>query len=105
MHTALHGYLRSACADARIAVAADASITALLKTLKMEHPGVRGFGVHSAEMVKVLNSFGKIVNALNTLRNYASVARANENLQQEDEALLAVNAVRTLFNYLVKKLR
>lgn len=104
LHTALHGYLRSACADAGIAVAADASITALLKTLKSEHPGIKELGVHSAELVKVLNSFGNIVDALNTLRNHASVAHANENLLEQDEALLIVNAVRTLFNYLVKKL-
>lgn len=104
LHTALHGYLRSACAEARIAVAADASITGLLKTLKIGHPGLRELGVHSAELVKILNSFGSIVDALNTLRNHASVAHANENLLEEDEALLVVNAVRTLFNYLVRKL-
>jgi hypothetical protein len=51
-------------------------------------------GAHSAELAKVLNSFDNIVDALNTL----------ENLLEEDEALLVVNAVRTLFNYLVKKL-
>ncbi|OOG43616.1 abortive infection family protein [Rhodanobacter sp. C05] len=104
LHTALHGYLRSACADARIAVATDASITTLLKTLRTGHPSLKDLGVHSAELVKVLNSFGNIVDALNTLRNHASVAHANENLLEEDEALLVVNAVRTLFNYLVKKL-
>ena len=58
--------------------------------------------------MKVLNSFGNIVNALNTLRNHASVAHGNENLLEEleeDEALLVVNDERTLFNYHVKKLR
>ncbi len=104
LHTGLHGYLRSACTDAGIAVAADASVTALLKALKTDHPRLKDLGQHSQELVRVLNSFGNIIDALNTLRNHASVAHANENLLDEDEALLTVNAVRTVFNYLVQKL-
>jgi hypothetical protein len=104
LHTALHGYLRSACTDAGIEYADDASVTALLKALRNQHPALRDLGAHSTELTKVLNSFSNIVDALNTLRNHASVAHANEHLLREDEALLVVNAVRTLFNYLAKKL-
>lgn len=39
LHTALHGYLRSLCNDAGIAVQEGAPITALFKQLRSEHPG------------------------------------------------------------------
>jgi hypothetical protein len=52
-----------------------------------------------------LRGFGTIVDALNPLRNKASVAHPNANLLAEPEAMLVVNSVRTVLHYLDAKLR
>jgi hypothetical protein len=45
-----------------------------------------------------------VVDVLNPLRNKASVAHPNQDLLAEPEALLVINSVRTLLNYLDSKL-
>ena len=42
---------------------------------------------------------------MNPVRNYGSLAHPNENPLEEPEAMLAVNAVRSLLHYLNMKLR
>ena len=44
-----------------------------------------------------------ILDALNPVRNQASVAHPNPELISEDEAFLVVDTVRTLLNYLERK--
>jgi hypothetical protein len=46
-----------------------------------------------------------IVDALNPLRNKASLAHPTEELLADAEAMLVINAVRTLVHYLEKKMR
>lgn len=104
LHTALHGYLRSACKDSGIQVSDNASITALFKSLRTEHPTLNNLGARDAEIGRIMTAFSTVVDALNTIRNHASVAHPNNELLEEAEALLTLNAVRTLFNYLVRKL-
>lgn len=41
-----------------------------------------------------------IVDALNPLRNRASLAHPNESLLAEPEAMLVINSVRTLLHYI-----
>jgi len=104
LHTALHGYLRSACKDQGIPLADDASITVAYKALRKEHPKLRVLGEHDGEVGKILASFASVIDALNPLRNHGSVAHPNEQLIGQDEAVLVVNAVRTMFHYLNQKL-
>jgi hypothetical protein len=40
------------------------------------------------------------LDAINTMRNRASVAHANEQLLDNAEAVLALNAIRTILHYL-----
>jgi hypothetical protein len=103
LHTALHGYLRALCVERGIALADEGSITAVFKALRTQHPALRDFGNQGSEIGRILNSFSTVIDALNTIRNHASVAHPNENLLGEAEALLVVNAVRTLFHYLSRK--
>lgn len=103
LHTALHGYFRSLCADTGIDVAKDASVTALFKALRTEHPALQFLGQHDKDMVRVLNGFANALDALNFIRNNASVAHPNEHLLDEPEAMLALNATRTVFNYVRAK--
>ncbi|MBR8171600.1 abortive infection family protein [Burkholderia cenocepacia] len=104
LHTALHGYLKSACRDSAIALADDATLTQAYKALRAQHPVLRSMGAHDNEIGKILASFASVLDALNTLRNHGSVAHPNENLLDAAEGALVLNAVRTIFHYLNRKL-
>ncbi len=103
LHTALHGYFRSLCIESCIAVADDASMTALFKVLRQDHPVLKSFGSYDRDLVRVLQGFAQAIDALNSLRNNGSVAHPSEDLLGEAEAHLAVNASRTIFNYISAK--
>ena len=55
-------------------------------------------------MNKILRAFGAVLDALNTLRNRSSLAHPTESLVGDDEAMLAINAARTILHYLDAKL-
>lgn len=104
VHTALHGYLLNVCSQAQITVPTDASMSRLLKLIRQEHPRLSSQGARAEDIGKLLNSLATILDVLNPIRNYASVAHPNSNLLLEPEAILVVNAARTVLNYLDAKL-
>jgi hypothetical protein len=104
-HTALHGHLRLACRECGLTVSETDTLTTLLKRLRESHPNLRDLGPRPDDMMRVLRALSKIVDALNPLRNHASVAHPNETLLPQPEAMLVVNAVRTILHYLDSKLR
>ncbi len=104
VHTALHGYLLAACDDAGIVYGRDLSILDLFKLLREQHPGLRALGAHQDAVVKVLRSLGAVMGALNPARNRGSVAHPNQDLLDSDEAMLFINAARTVLQYLDAKL-
>jgi hypothetical protein len=104
LHTALHGYLRSVCANSGLQAQENASLTVLFKALRTQHPAIKSLGTQDSDIGRIFVAFASVLDSLNTLRNHASVAHPNEFLLEADEAELVVNAVRTVFNYLVKKL-
>jgi hypothetical protein len=104
LHTALHGYLRSICEEAQMPIPEGASITTIFKALRTQHPRLNGTSQHGDEVARIVMAFASVVDAVNTLRNHASVAHPNEDLLAPAEAELTVNAVRTLFNYIVSKI-
>ena len=104
MHTALHGYLRDEAARASLLVADDANLPALFKALRNGHPQLQASGPHGAAVAKILVSLASCVDTLNRLRNNATPAHPNEDLLDEAEGMLAVNAVRSIFNYLRARL-
>lgn len=55
-HTALHGYLRNAADSAGVSYKQDASMTALLTSLRTSHPKLGKLGPRSQDVEKVLNS-------------------------------------------------
>ncbi len=103
LHTVLHGYFRSLCIEEGISVADDASLTALFKILRQEHSVLQSLGSYDKDLVRVLQGFAHAIDALNSLRNNGSVAHPSEDLLGEAEAHLAVNASRTIFNYIGAK--
>jgi hypothetical protein len=104
VHTAFHGYLRAACEEAGLEVPDEASVTRLFRILREGHPKLAASGARSDDVQRVIASFGNVIDALNTIRNQASIAHPNESLLEEPEAMLLINAARTLLHYLNTKL-
>jgi hypothetical protein len=105
LHTALHGYLKQACADARILPPdKDPDLTRLLKQLREHHPKFKARGARADDIATMQNALTAIVSVLNPIRNRASVAHPNDILLDAAEAHLVVNSVRTLLHYLEAKL-
>jgi Abortive infection C-terminus/HEPN domain len=104
VHTALHGYLKAVCDAEGIAYPPDASILGLFKLLRTNHPRLRDLGAHSTPVLQVLRSLGAVMDALNPARNRGSVAHPNDELLDPDEAMLFINAARTVLQYLAAKL-
>jgi hypothetical protein len=104
VHTSLHGYLKAACDEARIAYPPEASILGLFNLLKEQHPRLQSLGPHQDAVVQVLRSLGAVMDALNPARNRGSVAHPNDDLLDSHEAVLFINAARTVLQYLDAKL-
>lgn len=104
IHTALHGYLVVVCDKAGITYPAEPSLTALFKLIRQQHPKLTNLGPRSADIEKILNSSSAILDALNPVRNKASVAHPNAALLDKDEAMLVMNVTRSLLHYLNDKL-
>ncbi|MBX3206097.1 MAG: abortive infection family protein [Labilithrix sp.] len=105
VHTALHGHVRYLCDQAEITVAnSDPDATLLLKALVDHHPRLQIPEPRRQDIRTILRSASAIIGAIGTIRNRASVAHANELLLDNEEALLVINAARTLMLYVDRKL-
>lgn len=104
IHTALHGYLREVCSAAEIKTSEDASLTELFKQVRESHPAFRELGPRSDDVLRVLKALGTILDSLNPLRNKASVAHPNPALLPESEAMLVINAARSILHYVDEKI-
>lgn len=104
VHTALHGYLIAACDAAKIPYPKDPDLTQLIKLLRQHHPKLQNAGPRAQDITQVLRSMGAILDALNPVRNRASVAHPNPSLLEQHEAMLVVNSTRTILHYLDSKL-
>jgi hypothetical protein len=105
-HTALHGYLKQLCSDAQLTMASQApTIVELLKTLLKNHPKFQAAAPHHEEADKIAKGFASILDAFNPIRNRGSLAHANESLLDEPEAMLVINASRTILHYMHEKLK
>ncbi len=104
IHTSLHGRLQYLCDEAGIGNDRDDTNVALLKKLRQQHPRLQDLGPRQQDITKIQNAFGSVLDALNPVRNTASVAHPNKDLLERDEAQLVVNAGRTLLTYLDSKI-
>ncbi len=91
VHTSLHGHLRYLCDQARIPYRRDETMVALLKKLRQSHPKLRASGPRANDIDTVLKASGSILDALNPVRNNASVAHPNDDLLGPLEAQLVIN--------------
>ena len=107
LHTALHGYLRTACHVANLDLSdapSDPRIVYYFKVLRQQHPGFEAPMTQAAAMKNILNSAATLLEQLDPIRNRATLAHANEELISHDEALLVINLVRSLMQYFDAKL-
>ena len=108
LHTALHGYLRTACRAANIDlsdVPSDPRIVNYFKALRQQHPGFQVSMAQQEAMTNILKNAANMLDQLDPIRNRATLAHANEQLISHDEALLVINLVRSLMQYFDAKLR
>jgi Abortive infection C-terminus len=103
IHTTFHGYLRAVCKKEGITHRDDDTITSLWKLLRNSHPNLQNLGTRTQNIDTILRSFSSVIDALNPIRNHASIAHPNSELLQKDEAILVINATRTLLTYLNSK--
>jgi hypothetical protein len=106
VHTALHGYLLTLCRQAAIDIPGERpSIAQLVKALRLRHPALAELGPQRREVERLLSGISTILDALNPIRNLASVAHPTDELVGEAEAMLAINAARSILAYLELKVR
>lgn len=105
VHTALHGYLKAVCEDAGVLVGLDSTTSQLYRDLRTSHPAFRSSGPRAEDIERTLKSLAAVLDALTPLRNRASLAHPNTALLDEPEAMVVVNATRTLHRYIDDRLR
>lgn len=104
VHTALHGYLKHQLDLRGINYRSDTGITELYKSLRECVPEIRELGERSEDLNKMLRSLTSVLDALNPIRNRASVAHANESLIGDAEAKFVINIVSSVLHYFDEKL-
>ncbi len=104
IHTAFHTYLRGLARQAGLGLEA-AGMPQLFKALRKSHPALQPTGPRAADLTRILNAMATIIDALNPLRNQASLAHPANELLPDAEAMLVINAVRTLPHYLEQRVR
>jgi hypothetical protein len=105
IHTAIHGYLKQICDESSIVYPADANLTQLFGLIRDNHPKLASARSGDTDSLRILRSFAGILEATNNLRNQRTLAHPNHALLEEPEAILAINAVRTILHYLDAKLK
>lgn len=104
VHTAFQGYLERICEEASIPIKEDAPITSLFSQIREKHPKLKLSDPQASQMtLQVLRGFAQVIDALNPIRNDKTLAHPNP-LLDDAEAMLAVNAIRTMLHYLDKRL-
>jgi len=76
----------------------------LFKIIRGNHPRLRSRGPRVSDIDQVLKSLSVIIGVLNPVRNRASVAHPNNELLEELEAMLVINAVRSILHYIDARL-
>jgi hypothetical protein len=104
LHTALHGYLRVVCDSQGIPYTEETPILALFTLVRERHPAFSRPIPRAQDVTKVCRSMGAAMDALLPIRNRASVAHPNAELLEAPEAMLVINAARTILHYVNDKL-
>ena len=104
LHTAFHGYLRELCEKENISFNEKDDLVKLIKNIQNNHPKFK-IAIKSQEIKNIIKNLVSISDSLNPIRNQGSRAHANKKILEEPEAVLVINAIRTVLNYLEAKLK
>jgi len=104
VHSALHGYLRHVCDDASIKYIQDDRIIDLFKKLLAEHSALKALGPRPQDTATITRSFCAVMDVADPLRNKNSFAHPTDALLDIPEAMLLINAARTILHYVDAKL-
>jgi hypothetical protein len=105
IHSALHGYLRVVCEDAGIPFVEADRIEELFKKIRANHAAFAVPGPRAQDIVLITDKFCSVMNVLDPIRNRGSFAHPTKGLLAVPEAMLVINAARTIFHYLDAKLK
>jgi HEPN domain-containing protein len=103
-HTAVHAYLRAALARTGQVPAPRSSATELIKQLRERDPRLRALVDGGEEAKRIVMALTSIIDAAGTLRNNSSAAHPSASILQRPEAMLVINAAKSLIHYLDAKL-
>ncbi|MCY4539167.1 MAG: abortive infection family protein [Chloroflexi bacterium] len=102
-HTALHGYFKQMCDDESIVYKKDMSLPKLFKLLQENHSAFQRSGQHQDKIDNVGKGLATAIHSLNEIRNNATPAHPNDELLDVCDAMLAINALRSIFHYVEEK--
>lgn len=105
IHSALHGYLRVVCDQATIPYAEADRIEELFKKVRASHAAFAVPGPRAQDIALVTDKFCAIMNVFDPIRNRGSFAHPTKGLLAVPEAMLVINAARTILHYLDAKLK
>jgi hypothetical protein len=100
LHTAIHGYLRTLCETHTVTYVQEDGLTRLLRLLQQNVPALAA----DEQIRKVVNGMSSVLDALSPVRNNQSLAHANDQILDDADAALVINATGTLLHYLEAKL-
>lgn len=104
LFTAMQGYLEFILDEEGIVYPTNGNITTLFKILKENHPAFQHTGHRAHDIKKIIRIIAAIIDALQPLRNKASLSHPNI-LLETPEAMLVVNATKTLLHYVDDKIQ
>lgn len=103
-HTAVHAYLRAALLRSGVEPGSRSSATELLKQLRDRAPRLQALVDGGEEAKRIVMALASIIDAAGTLRNNSSAAHPTASILQTPEAMLVINAAKSLIHYLDAKL-
>lgn len=104
VHTAVHGYLRAALERSGGTASPLASVTELFKQLREHDERLRELVAGGDAPKRIVMALASIIDAANTIRNTASAAHPATQKLEYAEAMLVINAARSLIHFLDSKL-
>ena len=105
IHSALHGYLRVVCDTASIPYIEADRIEELFKKIRSGHSAFTASVPRAHDIALITDKFCAIMNVLDPIRNRGSFAHPTKALLPMPEAMLVINAARTILHYLDAKLK
>lgn len=104
VHTALHGFILDLCDAEGISLPDNPTLSAAFKFLRERHPSFAPTGPRAQDITQMMKACGSALDAMNPLRNQASMAHPNESLLASEEAMFVVNIARSILHFLDSKL-